>query len=75
VDSAFVERLTRLIAAAGLPITGPDLGADRYIELMRLDKKSVAGDIRFVVIESPGRAATQPAPEPLVREVLAACTR
>jgi 3-dehydroquinate synthase len=75
VDTAFVERLTRLIAAAGLPVTGPDLGADRYIELMRLDKKAVAGDIRFVVIESPGRAATQAAPEPLVREVLAACTR
>ena len=28
VDAAFTERLTHLIAQAGLPVTGPDLGAD-----------------------------------------------
>ncbi len=75
VDEAFVARLTRLIAAAGLPVTGPDLGADRYLELMRVDKKAIGGDIRFVVIDSPGRASMRPAPEAMVRGVLAACTR
>lgn len=74
VDDALVDRFTRLVRAAGLPVQGPRLGADRYLELMRLDKKAEAGDIRFVVIESPGRAGTRAAPEALVREVLERCT-
>ena len=71
IDTALVERLTRLIAAAGLPVRAPALGLQRYLDLMRLDKKAEAGDLRFVVIESPGRAGVRPAPEALVREVLA----
>jgi 3-dehydroquinate synthase len=74
VDAAFTERLTRLVQAAGLPVQGPALGAERYLELMRLDKKSEAGDIRFVVVEAPGRAGMRPAPEPVVRQVLEHCT-
>lgn len=74
VDEAFVRRLTSLVERAGLPVRGPALGADRYLELMRLDKKSEAGDIRFVVIEAPGRAGVRPAPEPVVRAVLQHCT-
>lgn len=74
VDAGFVERLTRLIEAAGLPVRGPALGPDRYLELMRLDKKSEAGDIRFVVIEAPGRAGVRAAPEALVRDVVRHCT-
>ena len=75
VDAAFAERVTRLIASTGLPTVGPDLGADRYLQLMRLDKKAEAGEIRFVVIEAPGRAAMRAAPDDVVRQVLADCTR
>ncbi|GAB3657301.1 3-dehydroquinate synthase [Ramlibacter alkalitolerans] len=75
VDAAFVQRVTALIARAGLPTVGPALGADRYLELMRVDKKSEAGQIRFVVIERPGQAAVRGASDDLVREVLAASTR
>ncbi|KNZ32250.1 MAG: 3-dehydroquinate synthase [Methylibium sp. NZG] len=71
---AQAERLTRLIHAAGLRLKGPSLGADRYLELMRHDKKSEGGEIRFVVIESLGRAAVRPAPDALVRQVIAAHT-
>ncbi|MDB5827257.1 MAG: 3-dehydroquinate synthase [Variovorax sp.] len=73
VDAAFVTRLTRLIQRAGLPIVGPALGAERYLELMRIDKKSEAGEIRFVVIDQPGSAKVAAAPEAMVREVLAQC--
>ena len=75
VDAAFVQRVTALIARAGLPIVGPALGADRYLELMRVDKKAEAGEIRFVVIERPGQAAVRGAPDAVVRQVLADCTR
>ncbi|HET8746114.1 MAG TPA: 3-dehydroquinate synthase [Ramlibacter sp.] len=75
VDAAFVQRVTALIARAGLPTVGPALGAERYLELMRVDKKAEAGEIRFVVIERPGQAAVRAAPDDQVREVLAESTR
>jgi 3-dehydroquinate synthase len=69
---AEVERLRHLVERAGLPVRAPVLGAERYIALMRLDKKAEAGEIRFVVLEGPGRAGVRPAPDALVREVIQA---
>jgi 3-dehydroquinate synthase len=73
VDAAFTERLTDLIRKAGLPVRGPTLGADRYLELMRVDKKAEAGAINFVVLDRPGHAMVTGAPDALVREVIAQC--
>ena len=77
VDAAFVQRLTQLIERAGLPTKGPVLDATdnarRYLELMRVDKKSEAGEIRFVLIDGPGKAVVRTAPDALVREVIDAC--
>lgn len=77
VDGAFVRRLTGLIERAGLPVIGPTLdakdNAGRYLELMRVDKKAESGEIRFVVIDAPGRAGVRGAPDALVREVIDAC--
>jgi len=61
-----------LCQRARLPVRAPDLGAQRYLELMRVDKKSQGGEIRFVLIEAIGRATVQPVPEAMVRETLAA---
>jgi 3-dehydroquinate synthase len=77
VDAAFVNRLTQLIDRAGLPVKGPILrqadNAGRYLELMRGDKKSEAGEIRFVLIDAPGSATLRAAPDALVREVINTC--
>jgi 3-dehydroquinate synthase len=77
VDAAFVRRLTALIQRAGLPVTGPCLSeednAGRYLALMRVDKKSEGGEIRFVVIDKPASAAVRSVPDALVREVIDAC--
>lgn len=75
VDVAWVERVTALLQRAGLPIVGPALGPDRYLELMRVDKKAEAGEIRFVLVERPGVAIVRSAPDGLVREVIADCCR
>ena len=76
LDAAQVERLTRLIERAGLPTVGPVLDAQdnagRYLELMRVDKKAEAGEIKFVLIAGIGRAIVRGAPDALVREVIAA---
>ena len=75
IDAAYLERLTRLIAKAGLPVTAPILdkedNAGRYLELMRVDKKAEAGEIRFIVIDGQGKATLQTAPDALVRQVIA----
>ncbi len=73
VDISFVERVATLIRKAGLPTTGPALGARRYLELMQVDKKTEAGEIKFVVIERPGTAAVRSAPDALVSEVIELC--
>ena len=39
---------------------------------MRLDKKSEGGELRFVLIDGPGRAVLRPVPDALVRETIAA---
>jgi 3-dehydroquinate synthase len=67
---AFADRMLGLCQRAGLPVRAPDLGAERYLELMRVDKKSEGGEIRFVLIESLGRAALRPVPEALIRDTL-----
>ncbi len=81
VDAAFVQRLTGLIERAGLPVVGPHLAADaaggsnadRYLALMRVDKKAHSGTIQFVVIDGPGNAALRTAPDDMVRQVVNAC--
>jgi len=77
VDAAFVQRLTRLIAAAGLPVRGPVLDASdnagRYLALMRVDKKAEAGAIRFVLMDGPGRACMRGAEDAVVRAVIDRC--
>jgi 3-dehydroquinate synthase len=77
IDFAMLQRLTLLIQKAGLPVLGPHLdakdNAGRYLELMRVDKKSEGGTIRFVVIDGQGHAMVQEAPDALVREVIDAC--
>jgi 3-dehydroquinate synthase len=54
VDDA--ARLKRLVQRAGLPVEGPPLAWERYLELMAGDKKASAGRIRYVVLQGIGRA-------------------
>ena len=53
IDTA---RISDLVAAAGLPIAPPKLAQDRWLELMRRDKKTQDGVMRFVLLERLGRA-------------------
>ena len=77
VEESFASRLVDLIERAGLPIQGPVLDAQdnsgRYLDLMRHDKKSVDGDIQFVLIDGPGKARVSAAPQAMVRAVIDRC--
>ena len=74
VDAALVPRLRQLCQRAGLPVLAPVMPIDRWLGLMRGDKKSEAGEIRFVLIDGLGHAVLRPAPDALVAEVIAANT-
>ncbi|PIM54660.1 3-dehydroquinate synthase [Roseateles chitinivorans] len=71
---AFVDRMTRVIERAGLPVVAPRMPIERWLDLMRVDKKNEGGEIRFVVIESLGKAGLRGAPDALVAEVIEAHT-
>ena len=75
VDAALVPRLQQLCRRAGLPVLAPPLSAlslERWLALMRMDKKAEAGDIRFVLLDGLGSASVRAAPDALVAEVIRA---
>lgn len=70
-----LRRVRSLIARAGLPVTGPNMPAARYLEHMAVDKKAAQGRSRFVVLEAIGRSALRAdLEERNVRAAIAACT-
>ena len=74
IGADYAARLRHIIGRAGLPTVGPRLASQRYLELMRVDKKAEAGAMRFVVLESPGRAGVRAASDEMVSQVIAANT-
>jgi len=57
ISLADVERVKKLILAAGLPITVPaGMTADRFMALMSVDKKVQDGQIRLVLLKGIGQA-------------------
>ncbi|MBV8504082.1 MAG: 3-dehydroquinate synthase [Paucibacter sp.] len=67
-----LDRLSRLIERAGLPVKAPYMPLARWLELMRVDKKAEGGAIRFVLIEGLGKAGMHAAPDERVASVIAA---
>jgi 3-dehydroquinate synthase len=72
VDGGFLQRMQALIERTGLPVVAPRMPLERWLDLMRVDKKAEGGEIRFVVIDGPGRAAVRSAPDATVRRVIEA---
>ncbi|PMS34673.1 3-dehydroquinate synthase [Trinickia symbiotica] len=72
LDDASRKRLLALVSAARLPVRAPALGEERYIELMKGDKKAEAGTIKFVLLKRLGEPLITSAPEAALRATLAA---
>ena len=68
------SRACALVEGIGCPVTAPDLGADRWLDLMQVDKKTEGGSIRYVLMTRIGEAVTRAAPDEAVRAVLARTT-
>src|SRR3546814_12057254 len=70
LSSESVERVRALVQAIGCPIQAPDLGVERWLELMQVDKKTEGGQLRFIMLPRIGEARFEAAPEQAVRRVL-----
>lgn len=57
-----VERVRSLVEQIGCPTKAPDLGFDRWVDIMKHDKKAVDNEIKFVLLDRIGHALVSPAP-------------
>ena len=51
-----IARMQNIFKAANLPIAAPNLGVERYLDLMGLDKKVENGKIRLILQQSIGKS-------------------
>ncbi|UTY56691.1 bifunctional shikimate kinase/3-dehydroquinate synthase AroKB [Massilia sp. erpn] len=73
IDAEAVARMRALVAAAGLPVQAPDLGTQRWLELMEVDKKNEGGAIKFILLKPVGSPCITTAPQELLLDTIAAC--
>jgi len=73
IDAAAKARIAALVRAAGLPTAAPDLGTDRWIELMQVDKKNEGGQIKFILLKPLGTAVITTVPHEVLIDSINAC--
>jgi len=71
-----VARVRTLFERASLPVTAPDLGMERYLDYMGMDKKVEGGKLRFVLLKGVGQAVIEAnVPAELLQQTLQACVQ
>ncbi|HLW04103.1 MAG TPA: 3-dehydroquinate synthase [Azoarcus sp.] len=56
LPAAEAPRIAALFERAQLPVRGPELAVERYLDLMASDKKVEAGRLHLILLEAVGRA-------------------
>jgi 3-dehydroquinate synthase len=56
IGSADVIRIEALLVRVGLPVVGPALAVESYLELMQHDKKVEDGKLRLILFKQIGQA-------------------
>ena len=51
-----IMRIKKIFEAAKLPVTAPDLGVEKYLDLMSMDKKVADGKIRLILQQAIGKS-------------------
>lgn len=75
IDAAARERLVALVKAARLPVVAPDLGIERWLELMQVDKKNEGGQIKFILLKPLGTSVIMSVPHEPLAATLKACVQ
>jgi 3-dehydroquinate synthase len=75
IGEAEVERIRKIYAQAGLSALAPNLGPEKYLSLMGLDKKVEGGNMRFILLRHIGEAVLHSdVPAEILTETLMECT-
>lgn len=76
LTAADVARVRNLFERAKLPVFSPNLGKEKYLNIMGMDKKVEGGKIRFVLLKSLGHAVIEcEIPISKLHETLDACVK
>jgi 3-dehydroquinate synthase len=75
IDAKTSMRIADLVRVAGLPIIAPDLGTERWLELMQIDKKNEGGQIKFILLKPLGASVIMPVPQEALLATLKACVQ
>ncbi|HKO68849.1 MAG TPA: 3-dehydroquinate synthase, partial [Burkholderiaceae bacterium] len=70
LSASDVQAVESAVSRAGLPTRVEGLSALKAIEMMRGDKKTEAGQIRFIVLDQIGRAMQRTVPHALLLQAL-----
>ena len=73
IDAQSRDRIVAVVKAAGLPTTAPDLGTERWLELMEVDKKNEGGQIKFILLKPLGTSIITTVPQEVLLQTLNAC--
>ena len=75
LDQKDVDRIKNIFTRAGLPVVAPNLGVEKYLDYMGMDKKVEGGKIRFVLLKAVGRAVIESeVPAELLKQTIESCT-
>jgi len=75
ISAQEVARIRKLFERAKLPVVAPDLGVEKYLDYMGLDKKVEGGKLRFVLLKQIGQAVIESnVPAEQLQQTLLACT-
>lgn len=74
ISEADVHRIRKILLQAELPVIAPKMPAEKYLQLMTLDKKVEAGKSRFIVLNRIGEAVMRADVAPaILYETILAC--
>ena len=72
-DPALVERQRRILQRFGLPVEAPGVDPEKVLAAMTMDKKTEAGSVKWVLLESLGKAVvSRDVPQELAQETVRA---
>ena len=74
ISDSDIGRIKSILIQAALPVIAPDLGFERYLELMAGDKKVEAGRVRYILMRKLGLSyAGELSPDVVARALEAGC--
>jgi 3-dehydroquinate synthase len=73
IDYVSKVRLKKLVEAAGLPTTAPNLSDEEWLQWMGVDKKNEGGKIKFILLKPLGKAIISNVSDEILKDTLQAC--